>query len=73
MKLSIHLLFSAYTSPSRGDGTWEDFLALNEKMYCGHVIMRLVSQILKSFSGFARTAYEVILLKLGAKIIQGYS
>jgi hypothetical protein len=44
-------------------------LALNEKMYYRHVIMWLVSQILKSFSGFGKTAYEVILLKLGAKII----
>jgi hypothetical protein len=31
--------------------------------------MWLVSKILKSFSGFGKTAYEVILLKLGPKII----
>lgn len=44
-------------------------MALNEKMYCRHVIMWLVSQILKSFPGFGKTAHEVILLQLGAKII----
>jgi hypothetical protein len=62
IKFTIHLLPSAYRSSSRGDGTWEDFLALNGKMYCRHVIMWLAS-------GFGKTAYEVILLKLGAKII----
>jgi hypothetical protein len=45
----------------------KDFSALNERIKYRHVIVWLVSQIPKSFSGFGETARELILLKLGVK------